>query len=402
MTPTLDSTRPASRRRGAALLAAAVLGSALLGGTLPAAQAAPETIYVDQENVPSGFTGQWKPATSSLIAQPFAPNSTGAAANISVTMSETDENTVTSAALHAFPFDGEIDDAPLTGGTAVLSYSEPDPSGQLTLTATFPERPVLTAGVRYALVIDPYAPGEDAATFPHSLENAGGPTAPFFAWEKDYDIWKGHATGRLFFTLRMVEAPPAPQEVTPTEPSFVPGECGEPGRVSLPQQDGVLFTTQVNDAQVMTVTAAPAEGFVFPAGVVATWEYDLAPTSCTGSESDADADTDGSESNAAATADGSDADASAGIDADATADASGADSAADGSTGAGGAGTSGDDTATTSATAASDGATADSGGTPAEPALPSTGAEVGALAAVAAGALLLGALLLRHRRRTES
>ena len=75
-----------------------------------------------------------------------------------------------------------------------------------------------------------------------------------------------------------------PDEVTPEAPVLVPaGQCGVDGTVSIPDVEGVEYT-ESKEGTVVTVTAAPEEGFVFPEGVDTEWVFDITGEECPAAE----------------------------------------------------------------------------------------------------------------------
>lgn len=168
---------------------------------------ADDGVYVDQKYLPAPFAGHIQPGPPYKIAQPFIPESTGYAYDITLFIADEADRNFSSAQIHEFPEgESQIAAEPITGGAAVLSYSEQaDESGHYEAVALFPQRPELTEGKRYAVVIDPESttvPGR-SASFHHSFENADG----LNTLDKEEGEWSGAFTGRLFFQLRMTQTP---------------------------------------------------------------------------------------------------------------------------------------------------------------------------------------------------
>lgn len=186
----------------------ATLGVALLAALVPAvsAQAAP-TVYIDQQFTPGGFSAWLKPATPYQVAQPFIPNSTGYGYAMSVYLADHTATAFVSAAIHEYPVAGtQVNATPITNGEGVVTLaSTQNPDGSYTATVSFPLRPELVAGTRYALVINPEAAdgSGDTVSFHHSLS---GTPPSLSALTKQAGVWTGAFTGRLFFVLEMADA----------------------------------------------------------------------------------------------------------------------------------------------------------------------------------------------------
>lgn len=270
------SRRPLARTIG--ILAGVTAALLALGG---AAASAAETVYLDHSSTSSGFSGNWGPSRGYEIAQPFEPRSTGVAVELTLETHNGPDRPFSGAAIHAFPLGGDIAPEPIAGGAGVIAIAAgPQPGGFLA-TVSFPGRPLLTEGTRYALVIDPaVADGGTPASFPMSFLEFNDPQAHLFGMTREHGSWEVHATGRLFTSLWMATAPAQLQSVTPQAPRVDPAaQCGVAGTVTLPEQEGVSFA-RVDSAGSVTVTAVAEEGFVFPEDAVASWTIPLPVLDC--------------------------------------------------------------------------------------------------------------------------
>ncbi len=80
-----------------------------------------------------------------------------------------------------------------------------------------------------------------------------------------------------------------PQEVTPEAPEFTHPVCDDPGSVSIPEVEGVNYSgaedgQELEHGEKVTVTAAPAEGFVFPEGAQTEWSFTASAKGCPGED----------------------------------------------------------------------------------------------------------------------
>ena len=69
-------------------------------------------------------------------------------------------------------------------------------------------------------------------------------------------------------------------EVTPEAPVLVPAtECGVEPTVTIPEMDGVEYTSS-RDGDTVTVTASATEGYVIPEGATIEWTFNVAAEPC--------------------------------------------------------------------------------------------------------------------------
>lgn len=182
--------------------------------------------------------------------------------------------------IHEVSEDDMVVDAPIAGGTGSVSFAaHAGGSEVVTATAAFGDRPPLTAGKRYAIVVDPTVTSETppvGASFPMTFSS----DFDYFISTQGAGGWDGSGvTGQLFFSVTL--AMPAPAvEILPLAPTLNPStQCAVPGTVDLPEQDGVSYSVSTVGEDA-TVTASPLDGFAFPAEAVASWVFSVAAEPC--------------------------------------------------------------------------------------------------------------------------
>ncbi|MFC4224510.1 hypothetical protein [Lysinibacter cavernae] len=270
-----------SSRRMGLRVGLITLATALAAVSISGSAASAETTYIDQRYVDESLAVVWEPSADYQIGQPFIPESTGAVVDLTVWLSNVEPHSFAGGAIYAFPIGGDVANEPIPGGVAQLSISDtPDPSvagDRLAATLSFPDRPVVTEGERYLLMLQPELIDGKTASFTMSLVFSG--VGNLGTMTKESGVWAGYATSRLWLQLRMAE-PVVNVVVTPPAPVFVPSTaCGIPATVALPSAEGATYT-QSEDGTAVTVTAVPADGYEFPADAVTSWAYDVAPDPC--------------------------------------------------------------------------------------------------------------------------
>ena len=280
----LFTRRTRASRAWSAVASALCLALAFgaVGGASPAHAA--ETIVVDQSFDYPGNAFMFLNTQGDRWAQPFIPTQDGSLAEVSVVVSSSRPYEFASANLHEIPAGGDISAAPVTGGTAELTFAPfPGDESVAIATASFPDRPQLDAGTRYALVVDPRVagavPGEWApASFPMQFTDRAH--MDYFVWQEKGMVWGyPNYTGQLYFTVRLALPDPI-VEVTPEAPTLEPStQCDVPGTVTLPVQTGVEYTSVAVDTTV-TVTARALDGYAFTPDAQASWTFSVAAAAC--------------------------------------------------------------------------------------------------------------------------
>ncbi|MDA3146459.1 hypothetical protein JSO19_03595 [Leucobacter sp. UCMA 4100] len=261
-----------------ATVTAALLGFAGSLSMVAPAAAVTEEFRPGAESPTGGFASAWKVSSpSDHMAQPFTQTETGNLATVRIKLNNIETGAdFTSMNIH------EFDDAtgpaaePLAGGSSsAITLEEPDGSGQLWAKVSFADRPLLTKGSRYALVIDPVTKSGENASFVMNIdwENSDHDFKP---WVRNgADGWQGYSTGYLVFTSQLVT-----RFVAPTEPALKRASaCGVEARVSLPNDEGVIYS-ETRDGDVITVTAAAAEGYFLEAGATTEWQFTVTAETC--------------------------------------------------------------------------------------------------------------------------
>lgn len=264
------SSLPLRRPVRTMLAALAVAALAVLAPLLsaPAAVAAPVEYLDYADPVPDSNTGAYQPDPGVRIGQAFVPLSDGVATKMTVALNAA-QGVFASASL--YPVDGlghPLAD-PLPGGVGVLG-DLPSATGVVDVTVSFPDRPVLEAGTRYVLVIDPTSDAGRSSF----IYNFGNPTS---AIKLLYEAggWAEMFTGNIYVSLWMAEQ----VTVTPLVPTVPAVACGVTPTVSLPTVEGVAYTSASRTGGVR-VTASALPGYVLDSAATAEWEFDLAATPC--------------------------------------------------------------------------------------------------------------------------
>ena len=268
------STRLQSVTRASLVSLVAVLALIAAPASPVPAHAADRTV-VDQEFVFPGTEGANLFTQGDRFAQPFVPTQPGVLASVTLTVWTVGEFEFSGASIHTMSPNDEVSPDPIAGGVGELSFAVWDDNPNVaTATASFPGRPKLSDEQRYAIVVNPRpaaAPEHPGASFPMAF----GGRPDYFVLSEQGGVWGAFwVTGGVYFSVRF--ASPEPQiEVTPMAPTIVPAErCSDRPSVQLPAQEGVTFA-RTGDADHVTVTATPHEGYVFPADAVQEWSFDL-------------------------------------------------------------------------------------------------------------------------------
>jgi hypothetical protein len=245
------------------LLAAGAAAFALVVGVAPAS-AAPTPEELDQSRPAGGMLSSLQPATDYDVAQPFEPTRTAHAERMTVAY-WAEEGVFASAALHAYPRGGVLSPTPVTGGVGTITASAA-PAGISDAEIAFPDRPLLEAGVRYALVLD--------ATSPLGFASLGlgldGGDPELYVMTDSTGTWAATHTGRLFFSLWT-----SLDEASPLAPT---ASCSAPDGVAVPSISGLSYAVTPG-AGSASVTATALPGFAIPTGQTASWTI-AAPTGC--------------------------------------------------------------------------------------------------------------------------
>ncbi len=248
--------------------------------TSSAAQAS-EIVYVDQHVTDSSMVTSWEQYSVTEMGQPFIPETSGEAVDMTVWLNDSNPRYFTAAAIYDYPVDGDVSASPLAGGQATISF--PDaidntvPQPKYAAVMSFPDRPLLEAGHRYLLIITPAVDSGAGTSFVLALVFGG--SANTNVMTKESGTWEGYATGTLWYELRMT-TPVAAIVVSPQEPQFVAAKsCGNEAVVTTPAQAGVTYATE-RVGSTVTITATPQNGYEFDAVAVAKWTYDVAAAAC--------------------------------------------------------------------------------------------------------------------------
>ncbi|GAB2566523.1 Ig-like domain-containing protein [Leucobacter ruminantium] len=90
-------------------------------------------------------------------------------------------------------------------------------------------------------------------------------------------VFAKEATAEWTFDVSAEACPPFANPVAPTLDESE--ECGVEGTVVIPEVEGVVYS-QSRDGNIVTVTAAPAEGYVFAKDATAEWTFDVSAEAC--------------------------------------------------------------------------------------------------------------------------
>lgn len=269
-------------------LVLATVGIALFQppATAHAATGGSSDFYVDQEFVftPGGFTSNLNTGGDQFI-QPFVPVSDLSLVQFGVIVNTYSSTTseapyeFSSLSIHELDSSGVPMSAPIAGGQGELFFLAGTPDAQHARAfAWFPDRPVLTAGVQYAALIDPTIAAEKGgghASFPMALN---GP-AENKVMQATEGAWIGQGyTGHTYFE---VTAALPLVEISPTAPTLTQStECDVPGSVQIPTDVTGVDYASVTEGSTVTVTVTPQDGFIFSQDTVSSWEFSVEAKNC--------------------------------------------------------------------------------------------------------------------------
>ena len=227
-----------------------------------------------------GPVGSWKESwrpdleTRSMIAQPFTQPETGQVHTFTFEINDLESSShFTSAALHSFDNASGPSADPIEGGIAQISLGDPV-NGKIDALLTFPHRPTLVEGERYAVVINPLAniAANTSASFSYYML---GVPSDFYSWELLGDKWQGHGTLSLVFSSQLVTS-----VATPEAPTLGTAECGIVPDVVLPVTEGVTYDAQ-QEGMSWVITAEAAEGYELAAESTTSWTLEFTVAACT-------------------------------------------------------------------------------------------------------------------------
>lgn len=230
----------------------------------------------------------WRPSDEfTQIAQPFIQPETGSLSSVTLQVWDVPSGyEIASAAIHEFSPSTGPSSLPIDGGTGGAISYEALPAVALgtpiAATIAFPDRPVLTAGTHYAIVVEPLTPSGENATFVTYVHYQGDVFAEFNPWQfrSGVDAWEGYSNGLyVLFNTDLVTS-----FGEPTAPTRVPAAtCGVDATVSIPQSEGVVYDAS-RTGDVIVVTASAAAGYELPSDAVTEWQFDVSAVECSGGE----------------------------------------------------------------------------------------------------------------------
>ncbi|XBH21080.1 hypothetical protein V5R04_12785 [Jonesiaceae bacterium BS-20] len=227
----------------------------------------------------------WHPtgADVSLIAQAFTQPETGQVASFTFKLHDVASNNLfTAAALHTFDNEAGPSAEPITGGVAQISL-EDSVDNQIDALLTFPDRPTLLEGERYAIVFNPLLQEPDTedpdsevsiASFVNYFSwSAHDPN--FVTWNVLNGVWEGYSTSHLIFSSQLVTS-----VATPEAPTLGTAECGIVPEVVLPVTEGITYDVQ-QEGMSWVITAEAAEGYELAAESATSWTLEFTVAACT-------------------------------------------------------------------------------------------------------------------------
>lgn len=125
-----------------------------------------------------------------------------------------------------------------------------------------------------------------------------GTVPGWFSDAHDRSYVLAYDVGQATPDLSECPAPEEPTVVTPTNPTFVNPTCevGSTGSYTIPEEEGVVYmingeavdagTYQAAKGSTVTITAEPAEGYVFSEGATTSWTHTFSTSGCTLGETD--------------------------------------------------------------------------------------------------------------------
>lgn len=221
----------------------------------------------------------WHPTDAgvSLIAQTFTQPETGQVASFTFKLRDIASNNLfTAAALHTFDNATGPSPEPITGGVAQISLGD-SVDNQIEALLTFPSRPTLQEGERYAVVFNPLLQEFDDEASVASFVNyfSWSPHDPnFVTWNVLNGVWEGYSTGQLIFSSQLVTA-----VATPEAPTLGTAECGVIPEVVLPDTEGVSYDVQ-QEGMSFLVTAEPVEGYELAVESDTSWTLEFTVNAC--------------------------------------------------------------------------------------------------------------------------
>lgn len=258
-----------------------IAGGSVLSAT--AASAAYEELRPGAESPESSGNSAWRPSTpDNRIAQPFIQHEDGVLATarlkVACTVPTSPENLT--VAVHSFSGDEGPAPAPVVDGLAAVATVETRDDGTCWLAAEFPDRPTLTAGEHYSIIVDLAAlQNDERPSFDYYFSWSPGPIpVEFRPWvfSGSTEAWSGY--GNAHYVVFATELATLFGE--PEVPVLVPAEqCGIEATVAVPEAEGVLYE-QTREENSVTVTAAALEGYVLPDEAVTEWTFDVAAVPC--------------------------------------------------------------------------------------------------------------------------
>lgn len=220
----------------------------------------------------------WRPGDAgSLIAQPFIQTENGVLAGFNILVADIPMgHNFASVAIHTFEVGVGPSSEPIAGGVGQMVGSVTKDEDSLWAEIQFPDRPSLEAETHYALVIDPFGnedPEESTSLLMALLFPMPAETNPYLF---DDGQWYGQTNAsHLIFTSTLVTL-----FAETAEPTLVASEvCDVEATITIPESEGIVYTED-REGDVVTVTAAPADGYELAPDQVISWEFSLAAEPC--------------------------------------------------------------------------------------------------------------------------